>query len=64
MDRQEEIDEIKKFLDKFYDTKNISIFELNIKDEMADVLKTTDVTGIPIRRTIIEIEYVKREEVK
>ena len=64
MDRQEQIDEIKKFLDKFYDTENISIYELNIENKITDVLKRTDTTGVLVRKTTIEIEYAEHEETK
>lgn len=59
MDRKQQIDILKLGLDRFYDTKNITITAINIDNDIVSIEETTGNSRVENKTLTIEIEYAE-----
>ena len=59
MDRKQLIDILKLGLDRFYDTKNITITAINVDNDIVSIEETTGNSRVENKTLTIEIEYAE-----
>lgn len=59
MDRKQQIDILKLGLDRFYDTKNITITAINVDNDIVSIEETTGNSRVENKTLTIEIEYAE-----
>ena len=59
MDRKQLIDILKLGLDRFYDTKNITITAINVDNDIVSIEETTGNSRVGNKTLTIEIEYAE-----
>ena len=62
MNRKQQIDILKLGLDRFYDTKNITITAINVDNDIVSIVETTGNSRVENKTLTIEIEYAELEE--
>ena len=59
MDRKQQIDILKLGLDRFYDTKNITITAINVDNDIVSIEETIGKSRVENKTLTIEIEYAE-----